>query len=241
MKIAVIGATGMVGNCVTAEAVRRRHNVVAVSRNANPAPSSGSVTLVAADVSDTAGLTRVLKDVDVAVLSVRTAAGDEDRLPGLTRSALDAAADAGTRILVVGGAGPLRSPDEPDRAVVDNPTYVPSIWRSIAAASTAQLRQCEVHPAADWTYLSPPALLEPGDRAGTYRRGTDTLLTDEAGTSRISAEDLACAILDELEHRSPDRWFTVAEQRPMHDGSALNRAGSNRAGQGGVQDHKVSS
>lgn len=211
MKIVVIGATGMVGSRVTAEAVRRGHQVVAVSRNAGPAPAPGSVTVVAADVSDTMELTQVMKGADVAVLGVRPAPGAEDTLPGLTRSALDAAADAGTRILVVGGAGPLRSPDDPDRAVADDPAYVSPVRRSVAAASTEQLRQCEAHSAADWVYLSPPALLEPGERTGTYRRGTDTLLTDGTGASRVSAEDLACAVLDELGDRGPDRWFTVAE------------------------------
>lgn len=213
MKITVIGATGMIGSRVTAEAVRRGHHVIAVSRNASPAaaPVSDSVTSLTADVSDTAQLAKAMTDADAAVLSVRPAPGAEDTLPDLTGSALDAAADAGTRILVVGGAGPLRSPNAPDRAVVDNPAYVPSAWRPIAAASTAQLRQCEAHPGADWTYLSPSALLEPGERTGVYRRGTDTLLTNEFGTSRISAENLACAILDELEARGPDRWFTAAE------------------------------
>lgn len=211
MKIVVIGATGMVGRRVTTEAVRRGHRVVAVSRNAKPAPARDSVTAVAADVSDTAALTRAMTGADVAVLSVRPAPGAENTLPGLTRSALDAATDAETRIVVVGGAGPLRSPDDPDRVVADDPAYVSPAWRSIAAAGAAQLLQCEGHTAADWTYLSPPALLQPGERTGTYRRGTDTLLTDETGASRISAEDLACAVLDELVDRGPDRWFTVAE------------------------------
>ncbi|RPE46999.1 hypothetical protein EDD90_10412 [Streptomyces sp. Ag109_O5-1] len=34
---------------------------------------------------------------------------------------------------------------------------------AVAAASAAQLEACRTHP-ADWTYLSPPALLEPGIR-----------------------------------------------------------------------------
>ncbi|WP_416382691.1 MULTISPECIES: hypothetical protein [Nocardia] len=78
-----------------------------------------------------------------------------------------------------------------------------------ALASLTQLRVCEPHPAR-WTYLSPPALLEPGERTGRYRRGTTTLLLDADGRSRISAEDLAVAVLDELENPGGDRHFTVA-------------------------------
>ncbi|WP_328696956.1 NAD-dependent epimerase/dehydratase family protein [Streptomyces sp. NBC_00342] len=50
-------------------------------------------------------------------------------------------------------------------------------------------------------------------RTGTYRRGTTTLLTEPDGTSRISAEDLAVAALDEIEHPRGDRHFTVARSR----------------------------
>ncbi|MFJ3528324.1 NmrA family NAD(P)-binding protein [Streptomyces sp. NPDC090132] len=50
-------------------------------------------------------------------------------------------------------------------------------------------------------------------RTGTYRRGTTTLLTEPDGTSRISAEDLAVAALDEIEHPRGERHFTVARSR----------------------------
>lgn len=58
-------------------------------------------------------------------------------------------------------------------------------------------------------YLSSPAILEPGNRTGAYRRGT-TLLTAADGSSQISAEDLAVAALDEVEDPGTERHFTVA-------------------------------
>lgn len=51
----------------------------------------------------------------------------------------------------------------------------------------------------DWTYISPPAFIQPGNRTGHYRRGTDQLLVDEKGNSQISTEDYAVALVDELE------------------------------------------
>ena len=51
----------------------------------------------------------------------------------------------------------------------------------------------------DWTYVSPAALIEPGERTGSYRTGGDQLLTDEAGNSRITIADYAIAIADVVE------------------------------------------
>jgi putative NADH-flavin reductase len=63
----------------------------------------------------------------------------------------------------------------------------------------------------DWTVLSPAALIQPGERTGTYRTGTEQLVTDAIGQSRISAEDYAVALLDEVETpRFIRQRFTVA-------------------------------
>jgi putative NADH-flavin reductase len=94
--------------------------------------------------------------------------------------------------------------------VIDDPRFVPEQWRTIAQASIDQFNVCAAHQ-ADWTYLSPPALFEPGTRTGTYRRGGNELLIDSKGVSRISAEDLAMAAVDEIENPQPGlRHFTVA-------------------------------
>jgi len=66
-------------------------------------------------------------------------------------------------------------------------------------------------PGVDWTYLSPAATVEVGERTGRYRTGGDRLVVDEHGQSRISAEDLAAAILDEVEQpRYRRQRFTIA-------------------------------
>ncbi|MFD5316077.1 NAD(P)-dependent oxidoreductase [Streptomyces sp. NPDC127098] len=205
MRITVLGAAGMVGSRVVAEAAARGHEPVAVHRRA---PSGTSPTAVVADADDLHRMTELFASTDVVVAATRPAPGHEPTLVPTTTTLLDAAAKAGTRILVVGGAAPLRLPADPDRIVLDSAEYVPPPYRAIAAASAAQLATCRAHP-ADWTYLSPPALLQPGPRTGHYRRGTTTLLTTADGTSHISAEDLAVAILDELENPRADRHFTV--------------------------------
>ncbi|MGI5369347.1 NAD(P)-dependent oxidoreductase [Streptomyces iakyrus] len=220
MTIAVLGATGMVGSRVVNEARTRGHRLLALSRKpARQHPEDSHVTPVAVDANDAHALREALAGspshpaADAVVLSVRTTPVDEESLVGTTRTVLDLAARFGIRALVVGGAGALRSPGDRHLLVADNPAYVPAGIRAVAAAGVTQLRTCQSHPDADYVYLSPPALLAPGERTGRYRRGTDTLLHSADGPSWISAEDLAVAAVDELETPGTDRLITV-----VHDG-----------------------
>ncbi|MEU8180791.1 NAD(P)H-binding protein [Micromonospora sp. NPDC049044] len=208
MKIAVVGAAGMVGSRVVDEAAGRGHETIAVFRRRRPEALPYGVTAVAGDTDDPGRLSRLFDGVDAIVAATRPAPGYEHAVSATTTVLLDAAEAVQTRIVVVGGAAPLWVPGHPDRLVLDSPEYVPEAWRTIAAASVAQLDACRAHR-ADWVYLSPPAILEPGTRTGTYRRGTTTLITGPDGASRMSAEDLAVAVLDELESPGGDRHFTV--------------------------------
>ncbi|MFD8724650.1 hypothetical protein ACFV2H_43510 [Streptomyces sp. NPDC059629] len=124
--------------------------------------------------------------------------------------------------MVAGGAAPLELPGRPCSLALDSPVRTVPAYCAVAAASAAQLEACRTHP-ADWTYLSPPALLEPGIRTGGYRRGTTTLLTTPDGASRVSVEDLAVAVLDELEIPGRDKHFTVGCQSSLAFRPALLR------------------
>lgn len=207
MKITVVGAAGMVGSRVLAEAAGRGHDVVAILRTRRPDALPPGVTTVEGDAADPQRMATLFADADVDVAAARPAPGQEHTVAATTSALLDAAAKAGVRVLVVGGAAPLRVPG--GGLVLDDPRYVPPRYRAVAEASAAQLETCRAHPAADWVYLSPPAVLEPGVRTGSYRRGTTTLITGAGGGSRISAEDLAVAVVDELEKPGEDRHFTV--------------------------------
>jgi putative NADH-flavin reductase len=49
-----------------------------------------------------------------------------------------------------------------------------------------------------------------GERTGVFRVGGDQLLVDAAGQSRVSVQDYAVAMIDELEHPAHIRQrFTV--------------------------------
>ncbi|WP_166352527.1 NAD(P)-dependent oxidoreductase [Phytoactinopolyspora limicola] len=212
MRISVFGATGMAGSAVVAEALSRGHDVTAISRKPPGDAAHERLSVLGLDVTGPDALDPVLAESDVAVVTIRLAAGEEDLLAPTTTRFLDAAERTETRVLVIGGAGPLRSPRHPGLLVVDDPAYVPAAWRAVAGASIAQLQACMQHQYRGWVYLSPPAVLEPGPRTGAYRRGTTRLLTDADGQSQITAADLAIAVSDEIETPSGEHHFTVAEQ-----------------------------
>ena len=126
-----------------------------------------------------------------------------------TQRIIDGVKRAGVaRLLVVGGAGSLEL--APGRRVVDEPDF-PAAWKEGALRTAAFLDRLREEQALDWVFLSPAAMLAPGARTGTYRVGTDQLLTDAKGESRISLEDYAAAMLDEAESpRHHRQRFTVA-------------------------------
>lgn len=112
------------------------------------------------------------------------------------------------RLLVVGGAGSLQV-DSGGR-LVDQPDF-PAAWKEGALKTAAFLDALRAEPDLDWTFVSPAAELSSGERRGRYRIGEDRLLTDEQGASRISLEDYAVAMLDEIEQpRHRRRRISVA-------------------------------
>jgi putative NADH-flavin reductase len=124
-----------------------------------------------------------------------------------TRSIIQAAKIAGVkRILAVGGAGTLlvdgvRCMDRPD---------FPKAFEG-GAKSTAIIKELlREEPAIEWTVLCPSMVVMPGQRTGRFRLGLDDLLTAADGSSSISLEDYAVAMIDELERPAHVRQrFTV--------------------------------
>ncbi|ASR37291.1 NADH-flavin reductase [Prauserella marina] len=212
MRIIVFGATGNVGGRVVAEAVRRGHRVTAVVRSVERASVlPGEVAVAVGDVSDPDAVATLSEGHDVVVAATRPAEGREQELVAMTRALLAGSAKAGTRLVVVGGAAGLVVPGTGGRRVLDDPRYLSAGYRDIALACLAQFDVCAEAEGTDWTYASPPAALVPGQRTGRYRRGGDELVVDDEGSSVISLEDFAVALLDEAETpRSRGARFTAA-------------------------------
>ncbi|MBZ2199496.1 NAD(P)-dependent oxidoreductase [Occultella gossypii] len=200
MRIAVLGATGAVGSRVVVESLERGHRISAFARSRarrGELPPGRPVRLL--DVADEVALRAALRGQDAVVSAIRPTTGQEHTVRHATETLLRAASHAGTRLLIVGGAGPLLVPGGAGRLAIDDERYVPRQWRTIAAASVAQLAACRDH-SGSWTYLGPPANLGPGERTGRYRLGEGgQLVVAPDGSSGLSMEDLAVAALDELE------------------------------------------
>lgn len=212
MKVIVLGARGDVGSRVVAEARIRGHDVTAIVRNEDQIDTlPPAVTARVADVLDTDRLTVLMTGHDLAISALRPPDGQEETLVPLTRSVLGAAARSGVGVLVVGGAASLAMPDQNGTTVLTAPGFLPEAVIPIARACQEQYELCTGETQAQWSYLCPPAILIPGERTGQYHTGSDELLVDEDGGSRISMEDFAVALMDEAEapqHRMAR--FTVA-------------------------------
>ena len=194
MKIVLIGATGYVGAKLLAEALDRGHQVTAIVRNEAKHPRRAGLTMVEGDATDADALARFATGHDV-VLSSFNPGRDVDGSG--TRAIVDGVKRSGVaRLLVVGGAGSLLLPS--GERVVDQPGF-PAEWKDGALLTSAFLDRLRAETELDWVFMSPAAMLVPGERTGRYRVGKDHLMTDAAGESRISLEDYAVAMLDEAE------------------------------------------
>ena len=100
------------------------------------------------------------------------------------------------RLLVVGGAGSLEV--APGEQFYDQPDF-PAEWKAGAGGTREFLYLLKKEPDLEWTFLSPAAYFEQGERTGKFRLGGDQLLVDEKGECRISVPDYAIAMIDELE------------------------------------------
>lgn len=211
MNITIYGAAGNVGQRISDEALTRGHKATGVVRTkAQFGKLLGKVRPCATDVSDQQQLIATMNGQDVIISALRPPDGHEDTLVTLTRAVLDGAAAAGVRVLLVGGAGRLLLPGRDGETVLSAPDFLPASAVAIARACQAQYELCLGETRVDWTYLSPAAMLEPGHRTGRYRLGTNTLVMDDNGVSRISMEDFAVAMLDEAEvPKHLRRAFTV--------------------------------
>jgi putative NADH-flavin reductase len=201
MNIALIGATGFIGSRLLAELTRRGHQVTAIARNPEKVPAGAGISARKGDVFDRDGLSALLAGHDAVISAVHFSASDPAVL-------LAAVKQSGvTRYLVVGGAGSLEV--APGVRLFDTPEF-PAIYLDEARKGGAFLDLLKAETALDWTFLSPSALIQPGERTGKFRLGKDQLLIDANGNSAISAEDYAIALVDELEKPAHSRQrFTV--------------------------------
>jgi putative NADH-flavin reductase len=211
MKVALVGATGYVGSRVLSEALNRGHQVTAIVRSPEKLPQHPQLSAARCDVSNEDAVAEVVAGHDAVISAFNPSRVSRDNNTpqiGAIRSLIAGMKKAGVkRLLVVGGAGSLEI--APGLQLVDTPDF-PPIWKPGSLATREVLNILRSKQELEWCFLSPSALLEPGQRTGRFRLGTDQLLIDSTGQSKISLEDYAMAMIDELENPKHIRQrFTV--------------------------------
>jgi putative NADH-flavin reductase len=213
MKIAIVGATGFIGSKVRDEAVSRGHVVTAITRSPEKLPEGDRIIPARADVNDVPTLTTYMRGQDAVIHAFAPGRGIDpevlmEKQRAGTLSIIAATKASGVkRLLAVGGAGSLEV--RPGVAHFDTPEFPPEYQGG--ARATAQIKDLlRAEKDLDWTFLCPSTSIFPGERTGKFRLADDRLLIGADGLSRVSVEDYAVAMIDELENpRHTGHRFTV--------------------------------
>ncbi|PJR03423.1 NAD(P)-dependent oxidoreductase [Avrilella dinanensis] len=214
MKVAIIGATGFVGSKLVNEALNRGLEVTAIARKTENI-SAENVNKVSVDVNNVNQLSEVLKNQDVVISAFNAGWTNpnlyDDFLSG-AKSIQQAAKQAGVqRMIVVGGAGSLYANE--NQQLVDSPDF-PAEIKPGATAARDYLNALKEETTLDWAFFSPAIEMHPGiteGRTGKYRLGKDYPVFDENNISKLSPEDVAVVLLDEVqEPKHHQERFTAA-------------------------------
>lgn len=212
-QVTVLGATGYTGGRIVADLLRREHQVVALARSDGELQAAPRLTVTVGSVYEPGVIARASAGSDVIVSALRGVTADGHQLIEVLEELLKVAGTEGARLGVMGGAGSLQTtPGGP--LLVDTPGF-PAAAKPESTAQKAVLDALRATDAdVDWFYVSPGASYGQNrtpHRTGEYRVGGDVLLVDHDGRSTISAEDLAVAVVDEIERPAHHRErFTVS-------------------------------
>lgn len=201
-KIAIIGATGMVGRRILMELFERSYVVTAISRNPSELPGSTLLIACEGDVLDdkvVAGHVLGLEN-DVLISAINPDPNDLESFLTATENLVKIAEKAGVKKLItVGGAGSLLLPD--GRMLMESENF-PEEYK---ATAMIHKRALDIYKNLEgkkfnWINVSPAAAIEPDEKTGRYRIVTDEkVVFDSEGKSFISAEDFASAVTDLIE------------------------------------------
>lgn len=201
-KVAIIGASGFVGSNLVKEATDRGLEVTAIARNVEKI-NVENISKVAVDVNQVNELSEALKGHDVVISAFNAGWTNpnlyNDFIKG-SESIQQAAKQAGVqRMIVVGGAGSLYANE--NEQLVDSPDF-PADIKPGATAARDYLNILKEEKELDWVFFSPAIEMHPGvtiGRTGKYRLGKDQPVFDENMVSKLSPEDVAVVLIDEIE------------------------------------------
>jgi hypothetical protein len=207
MHIALFGATGNAGSRILTELLSRGHQVTAITRDPAKLAPRPNLTIRRGDVDSAAAIVANIKGADAVVSAYAPPQDDTDQIIPVTQNFIEAIKQAHVpRFLYVGGAASLEV--APGVTLLAS-GHLPAEWQPIAKSHSDALDLIKKSD-INWTSFSPAAFFVPGQRTGKFRLGKDQLITDAEGNSKISMEDYAIALVDELEKPQHERHrFTI--------------------------------
>ena len=216
MKVALIGATGFVGKALLQELLDRGHTVTAISRDPSKMNTQHPhLVAKAGNAFDGQEVASLVKGQDAVISAYNSSKTNPDTYKDFilgSEAIQEGVKKAGVkRLITIGGAGSLEV--APGVQLVDTPQF-PAEFKSGATAARDYLNILKKEKELDWTFFSPAIEMHHGTsgvRKGTYRLGLDNPVFDKDGRSVLSVEDLAVAVVDELEHpKHIKKRFTAA-------------------------------
>ena len=201
-EIVLIGASGFVGSAILNEALDRGHKVEAVVRHPEKITTvHKNLVVTQSDVSFIDNVTEVCKGADAVISAYNPGWKNPDIAEETTRVyrvILEGVSQSGIkRFLVVGGAGSLFV--SPGKRLMDSGVIPESFVPALRALAGIYLNDLVSEKRIDWVFFSPAGNLQPGKRTGKFRLGKDDLIVNETGESKISVQDYAVAMIDEVE------------------------------------------
>jgi len=201
-KIALIGASGLVGSAILKESLQRGHTVTAIVRNPDKIKlKDPNLHIKKGDVLSVQSVPELISGVDIVIsaynpgwtnpnIAEETTRAYNSIISGVKKAKIP-------RLLIVGGAGSLYV--APEKRLMDTgvipESFIPAIEALAGVFYSLQKEEKEI----DWAFFSPAGNIAPGERTGKFRMGKDNLIVDPKGESHISVEDYAVAMLNEVE------------------------------------------
>ncbi len=206
MKVALIGATGFVGNAILNELTDRNYNVVAIARNTDKIENnSDTIEKINADVFNSEDISKAISGADLVISAYNpgwTNPNIADEYRKGAESIQKAVENSDVkRLIVIGGAGTLKIDGN---YLVDGADFSKDIYPAANSVRNYFVENLSKNETLDWEFFSPAIEMYNGNgltKTGNYRYGSDAPVFNAEGRSLLSVEDLAVAVVDEVENK----------------------------------------
>jgi len=208
-KVLILGVSGNSGSKLKCELLSRGYEVKGFTRDSTKVEPESNLTVLQGDLMTMTvdDFTQLFAGSDIVINAFSPPMNDVQQLVTLVERCLPAVKNAGVhRFIQVGGAGGLYV--GPGQLAI-NQTWFPESLRPIAQAHmdvVDLLKGSDIN----WTVLTPPAYFASGERTGKYRKDYEKMVTDDRSEAKISFDDYAIALADEIETPTHEHMrFTV--------------------------------